>query len=259
MKLHSETTGRGPDLVLLHGWGLHSGIWAPLLPALRQRHRVICIDLPGHGASPATPGGFELKQAAEAAAELAPPGAAWLGWSLGGQVAMAAALSGVDMERLVLVATTPRFVSAPAWPCAMAPATFAGFSAALAKDHRRTVRDFLTLQLRGDRHAATLLRTLRGVLAERPEPDPAALRAGLDILAATDLRDRLPAIGQRVLVVAGGRDRLTPAEAGRRLAAGLPQARCLVLPGAAHVPFLNHPEAFLDAVSAFLESEEIAA
>jgi len=259
MKLHAETAGRGPDLVLLHGWGLHSGIWTPLLPALTRCHRVTCIDLPGHGRSEATASRFGLDDAAAAAAELAPPGAAWLGWSLGGQVTMAAALAGQAIDRLVLVATTPRFVSASAWPCAMAPGTLAGFAAALAEDHRRTLRDFLALQLRGDRRAATLLGKLRAVLAERPEADPAALRAGLDLLAATDLRDRLRAISQPVLVIAGERDRLTPAEAGRRLAAGLPDARFVALPGAAHAPFLSHPEAFLSAVGPFLRGEEIAA
>ncbi len=259
MKLHAETAGRGPALVLLHGWGLHSGIWAPLLPELARHHRVTCIDLPGHGRSEAVVGRFSLEDAAEAAAALAPRGAAWLGWSLGGQVAMAAALAGHPIDRLVLVATTPRFVTAPGWPCAMAPGTLAGFAAALAEDHRRTLSDFLTLQLRGDRRAATLLGELRAVLATRPDPDPAALGAGLDILAAADLRDALPAVRQPVLVIAGERDRLTPAEAGRRLAAGLPDARFVAVPGAAHAPFLSHPEAFLGAVGPFLRGEEIAA
>lgn len=259
MRLHAETTGRGPELVLLHGWGLHSGVWAPLLPALAERHRVTCIDLPGHGCSDAAVDGFDLADAAAAVAALAPAGAAWLGWSLGGQVALAAALAGTDIGRLVLVATTPRFLVAPDWPCAMAPATLAGFATALAGDHHRTLRDFLTLQLRGDRQAARLLGELRAVLAARPDPQPAALAAGLDILATTDLRAALPGLRRPVLVVAGERDRLTPAEAGRRMAAGLPDARFLGLPGAAHAPFLSHPAAFLDAIGPFLRGREIAA
>jgi len=259
LKLCAETAGRGTPLVLLHGWGLHSGVWASLLPVLIRRHRVTCIDLPGHGRSAATPGGFTLEDAAAAVAALAPRGAAWLGWSLGGQVALAAALAGRDISRLVLVATTPRFITACGWSCAMAPAALADFAAALARDHRRALRDFLTLQLRGDRHAARLLGELRAVLAARPDPDPVALGAGLEILAAADLRDALPAVQQPALVIAGDRDRLTPAEAGQRLAAGLAEARFQALPGAAHAPFLSHPEAFLAAVSPFLGGAEIPA
>jgi hypothetical protein len=51
MSLHVDRSGTGPDLVLLHGWGLHSGAWTEVLPALAARARVHAIDLPGHGRS----------------------------------------------------------------------------------------------------------------------------------------------------------------------------------------------------------------
>ena len=259
MKLHTETTGCGPGLVVLHGWGLHSGIWTALLPALTRHFRVTCIDLPGHGYSDAPTAMFGLEDAAEAAAQAAPRGATWLGWSLGGQVALAVALAGADVHRLVLVATTPRFVAAPDWPCGMAAETLAGFAASLAEDHRRTVRNFLTLQLRGDRRAVPLLSMLRAVLAQRGDPRPAALAAGLDILATTDLRNRLAALRQHTLVIAGERDRLVPAEAGRRLAAGVPNGRFVPFPGAAHAPFLTHPRSFVEAVTGFARNDEAVA
>lgn len=259
MKLHAETVGHGPALVLLHGWGMHSGIWRTLLPEFARQFRVTCVDLPGHGCSRSPARLFGLGATADAVAAVAPRDAAWLGWSLGGQVALVAALAGVDIRRLVLVATTPRFVAAPDWPCGMAATTLAGFAASLAKDHRKTVRDFLVLQLRGDRHAATRLAELRRILDERPDPEPEALRAGLDILANTDLRALLHAVRQPALVIAGERDRLTPAEAGRRLAASLPGGRLLALPDAAHAPFLTDPGAFAAAVAGFLRDEEAAA
>jgi pimeloyl-[acyl-carrier protein] methyl ester esterase len=258
VKLHADTSGRGPALVLLHGWGLHSAVWASLRPSLLERFRVTAIDLPGHGLSPAPAGPFGLDEVAAAVAAQAPPEAAWLGWSLGGQIALAAALGGAGISRLVLVATTPRFVSGPDWPCATPPAVLAGFAASLAADHRKSVRDFLALQLRGDRRAATLLACLRDLLAERPTPDALALRAGLDILAATDLRGRLADVRQPALVVSGERDRLTPPAAGRYLAAGLPRGRFIGLQGAAHAPFLSHPAEFEAALTAFLFEGAVA-
>ena len=259
MKLQVESVGRGPDLVLLHGWGLHSGIWATLLPALSQRFCVTSVDLPGHGHSPCPPGGFGLDEAATAIAAVVPRHAAWLGWSLGGQLAMSAALAGHAISRLVLVATTPRFVAAPGWPCAMPAETFAQFAASLRADHRRAVRNFLALQLRGDQRATTLLPALRETLLERADPAPAGLRAGLEILAATDLRGRLAALRQPALVIAGERDRLTPAAAGRHLAAALADGSFIGLPGAAHAPFLTHPAAFVAAVAGFLPGEAAVA
>ena len=51
MSLHIDTQGQGPDLILLHGWAMHSGIFAPLLAKLTAHFRVHCVDLPGHGQS----------------------------------------------------------------------------------------------------------------------------------------------------------------------------------------------------------------
>ena len=258
MKLHAETRGSGPGLVLLHGWGLSGEVFAPLLPRLERRFRVTRIDLPGHGRSAAAPVPPDLAGWAQAVAAAAPPGSAWLGWSLGGQVAVAAALAGHEVGRLALVATTPRFVAAPDWPCGVPAEVLDGFAAALVRDHRKTVRDFLSLQLRGDARAAALLRTLRAMLDDAPAPHPGALAAGLQILAGADLRAQLPALGTPALVVSGERDRLTPAAAGRRMAAAIPAARFLALPGAAHAPFLTHEDRFLDALEAFLDAEATA-
>lgn len=259
MKLHAESAGRGPPLLLLHGWGLHSGAWATLLPGLCEHFRVTCVDLPGHGQSARLPPGAGLADWAEAVAAVAPRPAAWLGWSLGAQVALAAALAGQEIGRLVLAAATPRFVAAPDWPCGMDAATLAGFGESLQRDHRRTLRDFLTLQLRGDSRAGALLGTLRAALAQRCEPDAESLRAGLRILAETDLRGRLASLRQPALVIAGERDRLTPADAGKRLAGDIPEGRYLELEGAAHAPFLTHPDAFIDAVTTFLLHEQATA
>jgi pimeloyl-[acyl-carrier protein] methyl ester esterase len=259
MRLHADSAGRGPALVLLHGWGMHSAIWSTLLPELTSRFRVTRVDLPGHGASPPAPDNIGLHDMAAAVAEVAPREAAWLGWSLGGQVALAAALSGADICRLVLVATTPRFLAGHDWPCGMAPATLAGFAAGLAQDHRKAVRDFLSLQVRGDRRAAAILPEIRRLLAEGGGPAPSALAAGLGVLAETDLRPQLATLPQPALVIAGERDRLTPPEAGRRLAAGMQRARFLAMAGAAHAPFLTRPAEFCAAAAAFLLNDEAVA
>jgi pimeloyl-[acyl-carrier protein] methyl ester esterase len=258
VKLHAETRGRGPALVMLHGWGLDSAIWAPLLPELTRRFRVTCVDLPGHGCSEAGPDA-DLQGVAQSVASVAPPEADWLGWSLGGQIALAAALGEAEIRRLVLVATTPRFVAAPDWACGVRETILRGFADSLAADHLKTVRDFLTLQLRGDRRAATLLAELRRTLNQRGVPDAGTLRRGLGILAETDLRDQLRSVRQPALVISGERDRMTPAEAGRRLASGLTAARYVAFPGAAHMPFLSDPARFIAAVTGFLVEEAVEA
>jgi pimeloyl-[acyl-carrier protein] methyl ester esterase len=258
VSLYSDTCGKGPALVLLHGWGMHSGIWAVLMPALSGKFRVTCVDLPGHGRSNGLSGPWQLKATAEAVADIAPPDAAWLGWSLGGLVALAAAATGAAIDRMVLVATTPRFTTSPGWPCAMAPGVLAQFAASLTMDRGATLQQFLTLQARGDRQAGPVLRALRRTLAQH-EPELAELRRGLEILAATDLRADMSSLVQPALVIAGERDHLVPLEAGRRLAACLPAGHFLPFAGAAHAPFLGQPAAFTAAVCEFLSGEEAAA
>ena len=52
--LHIEVAGDGPPIVLLHGWGLHGGVFAPLVERLADRFTLHCVDLPGHGRSRAS-------------------------------------------------------------------------------------------------------------------------------------------------------------------------------------------------------------
>ncbi len=254
--LHVEPTGAGPPLVLLHGWAMHSGLWGPLAATLASRFRVHAVDLPGHGHSaPVAPFTLDTVTAAVAAAIPATEGPLTVvGWSLGGTVALHwARIAPARVRRLVLVATTP--ASSPAttgrrrWPGRRSRAS----ATSCAVSYRLTLQRFLSLQLAGGADGRATLATLRRELFARGEPAPAALAAALAVLGATDLRAALPAIAQPALVVAGERDTLTPAAAGAALAAALPNARCVVIPGAGHVPFLSHPAEFARAVDGFLD------
>lgn len=252
MTLHVEATGAGPDLVLLHGWGLHGGLFAPVVPALAARFRVHAVDLPGHGRS-AYRGAAGLGAWVDAVAGAVPPGAAWLGWSLGGMLAMHAALaSRARISRLVLVASSPRFVAAADWPHAQPADVLERFGRELVGDFRNTVQDFLTLQSLGDERAREQVRALRPLVFAHGDPVPEALADGLDILRTTDLRNDLPLLAVDALVVAGARDRLTPPGASRAIAAAAPRARMVEIAGAAHAPFLTRPTEFVDEVMEFL-------
>ena len=251
--LHVEIRGTGPDLVLLHGWALHGGMWGPWLDELGRRARLHLIDLPGHGRSAWPAGASTLRDLARAVSPHVPNGAAVLGWSLGGMVALELARSRPgDLAALVLIATTPCFLARDDWPTGMNPDVLDGFAAGLAGDYRRTLTNFLALQTWGDENASQALRSLRANLDSHGEPDPQALTAGLGILRTADLRDALAAITVPTLVIAGEHDRITPVAAGRELASRLPSARFVEVPKAGHAPFLSHPETVRREVEKFL-------
>jgi len=146
MSLHLETVGQGPDLVLLHGWGMHGGVWGPVVEALADSFRLHLLDLPGLGHSGSiTP--YTLDSLVGAVAEIAPACAAVCGWSLGGQVALRWALTRPQqIEKLVLVGTTPCFVSGADWDAGIDAEVFRQFAAQVQQDYRATLSRFLALQ-----------------------------------------------------------------------------------------------------------------
>lgn len=253
MSVHVTRSGRGPRLVLLHGWALNSHVWDDVGARLAGEFTLECVDLPGHGSSAWRPDIADLDSLAQALAPCLGAQCHLLGWSLGGLAALRlAALHPARIEKLVLVASTPKFVAGDAWPSAMQPAVLEQFAARLRNDYRATVREFLALQVRGDERAYEALRILRRRVLAAGEPDSRALRVGLDILRGSDLRRELSRVSAPALVIAGERDPLVPRAASVALGAILPRARVHLIPRAAHAPFLSHAEEFCSEVHGFL-------
>jgi pimeloyl-[acyl-carrier protein] methyl ester esterase len=249
--IYVETTGQGPDLVLLHGWGLHGGIFRSVVPPLAAHWRLHLVDLPGHGRSALPHGDYTLDNVARSIARAVPPDAAWLGWSLGGRIALAAAAQGAAIARLLLIGANPCFTRRDDWPHGMAEAEFEQFAASVRDDWEPTLQRFLAIQARGSERAREELRALRQELFAHGRPQPAALAGGLNILRDADLRATLPTITQPALVLHGARDTLAPLAAAEYTAAHLPQGKLQVITGAGHAPFLSHPDEFLHAVEEF--------
>jgi len=250
MALHVERLGRGPDLVLLHGWGLHGGVWRSLAPRLEPRFRLHLVDLPGHGHSRDLAFG-DLDALADAVASVVPESALVCGWSLGGLVAIRLATRHPRLAaRLALVSATPCFAQRPDWPHAMARDTLEQFAAGLHAEPAKTIRTFVNLNALGGPHARESVRALAAMLAERGTPSEESLQAALALLHDADLREEVPRIDRPACVIHGGRDALTPAGAGRWLAGALPFARFVEIPEAAHLPFVSHPEIVARALEA---------
>ncbi len=265
---------------MLHGWGMHGGVWNDAVQKLGTDFQVHNVDLPGHGQSkfpsPASGRGAGGEGDADPSlsltlSRLRERGLDWLniivdelsssfvepinlcGWSLGGIIAQHWAVREPEkIRRLVLVNSTPSFAAREDWACGISQETLAQFAVELEQNHAATLRRFLALQVRGSENERELLATLRKKLFDRGEPHLEALRGGLAILRDADLRVVLPQIKQPTLAIAGERDRLTPPEASHYLARSLPHARAVVIEGAAHAPFLSHPGIFNDLVENFL-------
>jgi pimeloyl-[acyl-carrier protein] methyl ester esterase len=239
MSLHHTARGAGRDLVLVHGWGTQGGIWSELARGLARRFRVHVVDLPGCGES-ADCEPYSLDQVATMLARDMPPRCGVVGWSLGGQVALAWARKAPrQIGRVALIATNPCFARREDWPHAVSGELLQEFARSLAADCLGTLQRFFSLQALGDERAREVAARLRACLKQRGAPSPAALAGGLRILLEADQRAELAAISQPVLVLHGERDRVAPLAAGEHLGRSLPNAELIVIPGAAHAPFVT--------------------
>jgi pimeloyl-[acyl-carrier protein] methyl ester esterase len=249
--LHIETVGSGPDLVLIHGWAMHSGIFAPLTPLLSERFRVHLVDLPGHGFSRDDDAPVDARAWAARIVAATPPNALWVGWSMGGLVALHAALDApAHVYGLVEIAESPRLLSAADWPYAVAPSVLAEFGAGLQRDYRRAIERFLALELIGSANAQSMLRELKTRVFERGEPPMRVLVDGLRVLETSDLRERLAGLTMPNLWISGRRDRLISAAAMRWSAQRSGHGEFVEI-DSGHAPFLSHPCEVAEAIFDF--------
>jgi pimeloyl-[acyl-carrier protein] methyl ester esterase len=252
MTVFVETRGSGPPLALLHGWGLNGAVWQSIADELAAEFTLHIVDLPGHGESNGAVVST-LSAMADAVSLALPRKTNLLGWSLGGQVAIAiAARHPAQVNKLALVATTPKFIASPDWPHGMKPHVLVDFADRLTKNYAATIRNFLALQALHQEHVRPTIIALQKAVLARGAPNIAALDKSLTILAESDLRGMLAAINCKSLVIQGDHDALTPEPAANWLASQLPGTRYRMIAHAAHAPFLSHRHEFMTVLKEFM-------
>jgi 2-succinyl-6-hydroxy-2,4-cyclohexadiene-1-carboxylate synthase len=254
-------------LVLLHGFTGAADTWAPFVAALAARadfgRAVWAVDLVGHGRSPrpGTPSEHAIpRQAEDVAATLAALGlrrSVWLGYSMGGRVALTcAAQAPGEPQALVLVGASPGIAD----PVARAARAAADerLARAIEEDGLAAFVDrwaalpiFATQARLGDGHAATMRQ-------QRLRNDPAALAASLRFAGQgvmPPLADELPGIAVPVLLVAGALDAKYRALA-ETMADVLPDGQVAIVPDAGHAVQLEEPAALAALVAVWLARRE---
>jgi len=253
MTCHVEVVGQGHPLVLIHGWGMHSGVWQPLVKRLSKKYMLYLVDLPGMGNSrPIEP--YHLYSLAEEVAEVIPGVSDILGWSLGGLVAQSIAVSQPErVKKLILVGSTPCFVNKKDWKAGIKRDYFTEFSVNLGLDYKRAILNFLTLQCMKAKGARDTIKQLRVSLDAKPAPAQKILTHALHVLLESDLREESVKIRKPTLLIHGDRDTLAPVQAAHWMVQHLPKSYLRVISGAAHAPFLSHSDQFIEALDLFLE------
>jgi len=249
IKLYRQ--GRGPALVLIHGWGMNASVFSSLAQALSVDFCVIRIDLPGYGQSAWQHESFD-RQVERIAALL--DDAMVLGWSLGGLYAQALAARYPErFHRLMLLNYNPCFVQRDDWSCAVPSQVFEDFSASLANGWSATIQRFLGLQMHGVARAREQVRKMTKLLIEGGEPQPGVLQFGLDLLLRRDARAELASLSLPAMLLLGERDTLVPACVGAQIHRLNPSIRVECVARSAHAPFLSHSETVIDLIREFAQ------
>lgn len=205
--LYCRTIGAGKDLVLLHGWGFSGALFDKLVQKYQSNYRISVIDLPGHGKSPVISGG--LTAWCLAIIKVLPQNPILLGWSLGGLLAIKIAHQ-IPILRLILVATSPKFVQTDDWIYGIDVDYFKQFSNNLNLNLCKSLKRFVSLQSKDKTQLIYLNQAI-----EKYPCKAEALQKGLQILLTADLRVELQNLPIPVKAILGKYDTLVPAKIAR--------------------------------------------
>lgn len=263
-----DQANQGEAIVLLHCFGCSSRWWDAIVPALNQHHRMIRIDLLGHGGSEKPKSGYEIAaqggNVAEVLRKLNVQGATVVGHSLGGMVATAAAETASELvDRVVLIATPSepdsadlpfiaRLVHTPVlgeavWRLRLDSLIKSGYEDAFApgfdigsgfEDPNQVIEDNRAMTFTSFKDTAT---KAEDYLDEQP------------------IASRLTATGVPVLAIEGGQDQiLDPAGVASQFEA-IPGAQVETIKDAGHSPNVEDPRETARLILTFAEQGDVAA
>lgn len=253
--------GSGPPLVLIHGFLVSHAVWADVLPALTARHRVVALDLPGHGDSarpdPAVcpyDATYLSEKVSQFLKALGIDRAAVLGHSMGGQVASHLASRHPEqvsrlilvnaqglpqplplLGRLVLLPVLGKILFMKGYTRAVVKAYFRGDVFANPDNVKESMVDevYRCLNLPGGREA--LYAILRNTIV--PDAGFAGVLQGIKVPAK---------------VIWGEHDRIFPLALGHGFLKALPGAELVVIAGVGHTPVEEAPARTAEEILAFL-------
>ncbi|GLX78718.1 pimeloyl-[acyl-carrier protein] methyl ester esterase [Thalassotalea insulae] len=251
--LKIASIGAGTPIVLIHGWGLNSGVWQPMVEQLQHQFKMITIDIPGYGENldiELSP--YTIEHIAQHMVETVAEPAIYLGWSLGGLVASQIAFQFPEMVKgLVTVASTPYFVKQQNWPGIEAN-VLQLFHRQLNQDIKKTIDNFLKIQAMGSPHVRQDIKLIRDLVMQYPMPSAYTLDLSLSFLEQVDQRQILAEISVPLLRIYGKLDGLVPKAVIPLVDKLVPNSEKVIIERASHAPFISELKVFTESITQWI-------
>ncbi|KAA0093602.1 3-oxoadipate enol-lactonase [Mycolicibacterium sp. P1-18] len=244
--VHTVVTGDAgaPVVVLSNSLGSTHRMWDAQMPDLEDRFRVVRYDTRGHGASPVPGGPYSIDDLADDLQRLLDrlhiDRGHLVGLSLGGMTVMRLAARNPErVSRLAVICSGAHLPPAQAWTDRADVVRSKGTSSVAAA----VVDRWFTATFRKSQPEKRAY--YERMVADTPAEGYASC---CEAIARLDLRGELSAIRAPTLVIAGEDDPATPPSTLEEIAAGIPDARLLVVPRAAHLVVAERPEVITPAL-----------
>ncbi|NKX45047.1 alpha/beta fold hydrolase BchO [Roseicyclus persicicus] len=255
---HVQVTGAGPDVLLLHGAGASSHSWARLVPDLTRRHRVIALDLPGHGWTRSPRGRARLADVARDIATLCAQ-EGWapevvIGHSAGGAVGLELARQGLITPRRIVVVNGAledfRGAAGVLFPIMAKVLALNPFTGLLISQGSRSLSQVRSiLASAGTELDEAALAPYARLIQRRAHVD--GTLAMMAQWSLEDLNRALPGIGTPTLFLHGEKDGAVAVRVAERAVAAMPDARLVVLAGVGHLAHEEAPAEVAEQIAQF--------
>jgi 3-oxoadipate enol-lactonase len=248
-QLAATVSGQGRPIVLFHSLLADQTSFDLILPALTQTHQVLTLTLPGFAGSDFV--GSSLETIADHIAQALgtfdfSEKPILLGNGYGGFIALLTAIRHPDLASRLVLADCGAAFSEPG------RAAFRGMSGAAREKGLGAIADVAMRRLFAPEYQALHPELIEARKQRFLAVDPQTFHGACEALATLDLRDRLQTVTLPVLILVGEQDEATPPPMSKELSAGLPNAKLTVLTGCAHVPQLQIPGEFMEAIGEFI-------
>lgn len=255
LNVHAWGDDSLPTIFCIHGWASNAQVFKPLADLFKEHFHFVAVDLPGFGDSSCENAheAYELDSLMQSILDVAPEKSIWLGWSLGGMLAMqAAARAPQKVEKVLTLCSNAKFLATKQWKNGVPLPLYNGFMQEI-DDVKTTLRRFAALTVVGEQKG--MLQSLKWLQQNTQSQATTSdvLKASLELLALIDNRKLYSLIKQPCLHMLATDDAIVPNKVSQDFNDLNPMHMTSFVPNGSHASLVTQPQSVANGILAFIE------